>query len=156
MFQLNLPTYQFRIEQEGKKYLILDIFRKKYVKLTPEEWVRQNFLHFFVEDRGFPAELLAIEKQLLLNGMKKRCDAVFYNTWAEPEIILEFKSPNVKLTQDVFDQVAVYNTKLRVDFFIISNGREHYCCKVNGNDGRYDFLDKIPTFEQMRQLSLRI
>ncbi|MHB9056624.1 MAG: type I restriction enzyme HsdR N-terminal domain-containing protein [Paludibacteraceae bacterium] len=150
MLQLNLPTYQFHIKQSEKKYSILDMFRKRYVKLTPEEWVRQNFLRFLVEEKGFPAALIAVEKQLNINGMKKRCDAVFYNIHAIPQIIIEFKAPNIPLNQVVFDQVAVYNAKLKVQYFMVSNGMEHYCCRVNTESASYEFYEEIPEYDQIR------
>lgn len=147
MLQLNLPAYQFRIKQDGKNYFILDSVRNKYVKLTPEEWVRQHFLEFFTLEKHFPKALLAVEQQLNVNGMKKRCDAVFYNREGNAEIILEFKAPSVEITQSVFDQVAVYNSKLNVNYFIVSNGMSHYFCKVNLESAQYEFFKEIPTFE---------
>ena len=147
MLQLNLPAYQFRIKQEEKNFSIWDSVRNKYVKLTPEEWVRQNFLEFFVQEKHFPKALLAVEQQLILNGMKKRCDAVFYNRQRKPEIILEFKTPSVEITQAVFDQVAVYNSKLKVKYFILSNGMVHYFCKVDTENAQYEIFKEIPTFE---------
>ena len=127
MLQLNLPQYSFRIKKQNEKLVIFDSQRKRYVALTPEEWVRQNFIRFLIEEKGYPAAYLAIEKQLNMNGMKKRCDAILYNEHAQPFLIIELKAPNITITQATFDQVAVYNAKLKVDFFIISNGIEHFC-----------------------------
>lgn len=149
MLQLNLPEFNFRINKENHKLLIFDNQRKRYVALTPEEWVRQNFVRFLVETRGYPAAYLAIEKQLNYNGMKKRCDAILYNNEAKPVLIIEFKAPNVKISQETFDQVAVYNAKLNVDYFMISNGLEHYCCKVNTQNARYDFFPLIPDYKTL-------
>ena len=151
MFQLNLPSYQFRVKQDEKSYLILDSFRKKYVKLTPEEWIRQHFLEFFVQEKGFPRALMAVEKQLKINGMNKRCDAIFHDIQGAPSIILEFKAPNVELTQAVFDQVAVYNAKLKVNYFIVSNGIVHYFCRVNTENAQYEFFSDIPSFSDFQQ-----
>ncbi len=147
MLQLNLPEYKFRIKKQVEKLLIFDSQRKRYVSLTPEEWVRQHFIRFLIEVRGYPAAFLAIEKQLKLNGMKKRCDAILFDKDGEPFMIIEFKAPNVPITQATFDQVAVYNAKLKVSFFIISNGLEHYCCKVNTETARYEFFPEIPDFK---------
>src|ERR1035437_5843021 len=122
MLQLNLPQYSFRIKKQNEKLVIFDSQRKRYVSLTPEEWVRQNFIRFMIEEKGYPAAYLAIEKQLNLNGMKKRCDAILYDNEAKPIMIIEFKAPKVPITQATFDQVAVYNAKLKVDLLIISNG----------------------------------
>ncbi len=150
MLQLNLPVYQFSIKQTEKGFLILDTFRKKFVRLTPEEWVRQNFLSYLTREKGFPAALMSVEKELNLNGMKKRCDAVFYNLKAEPEIIIELKAPGVVINQAVFDQVAVYNSKLKVEYFLISNGLEHYCCRVNPENATYDFFKEIPDYSMIK------
>lgn len=149
MLQLNLPQYSFRIKKQNEKLVIFDSQRKRYVALTPEEWVRQNFIRFLIEEKGYPAAYLAIEKQLNMNGMKKRCDAILYNEHAQPFLIIELKAPNVAISQATFDQVAVYNAKLKVDFFIISNGIEHFCCKVNLKTSRYEFFSEIPDFNQI-------
>ena len=146
MLQLNLPEYNFRIKKQDDKFLIFDSQRKRYVSLTPEEWVRQHFVRFLIEVKGYPAALLAVEKQLTLNGLKKRCDAILFDKEGQPFMIIEFKAPNVPVTQATFDQVAVYNAKLKVSFFIISNGLEHYCCKVNTETARYEFFPEIPDY----------
>jgi len=153
MLQLNLPEYKFRIKKQDEKLLIFDSQRKRYVSLTPEEWVRQHFIQFMIEAKGYPAAYLAIEKQLNLNGMKKRCDAILYDNTAQPIMIIEFKAPNVLISQATFDQVAVYNSKLNVDFFIISNGIEHYCCRVNIQTARYEFFTEIPHFSVLQSES---
>lgn len=149
MLQLNLPASQFRIKQVENAYFIFDRFRKKYVKLTPEEWVRQHFLVYLIEHKGFPEALLAVEQQLDVNEMKKRCDAVFYDLQAKPQIIIELKAPNIPISQAVFDQVAVYNSKLNVEYFMVSNGLEHYCCRVNTETATYEFFEEIPRYEEI-------
>ncbi len=146
MWQLNLPEYNFRIKKQNDKLSIFDSQRKRYVALTPEEWVRQHFIRFLIEEKGFPAALLAVEKELNVHGMKKRCDAILFDNQGQPILIVEFKSPAISISQAVFDQVAVYNTKLKVDFFMVSNGLEHYCCKVDTANARYEFLPEIPHF----------
>ena len=149
MLQLNLPEYNFRIKKLDKKILIFDSQRKRYVSLTPEEWVRQHFIRFLIEEKGYPAAYLAVEKQLSMNGMKKRCDAILYNEDALPILIIELKAPTVKITQSTFDQVAVYNAKLKVDFFMISNGIEHYCCKVDTLNSQYKFFPELPEYSKL-------
>jgi type I site-specific restriction endonuclease len=149
MSQLNLPEYNFRIKKQNDKLFIFDTQRKRYVSLTPEEWVRQHFIRFLIEVKGYPAAFLAIEKQLIMNGMRKRCDAILYNVDGKPTLIIELKAPNVLISQATFDQVAVYNAKLKVDFFMISNGIEHFCCKVNVETAQYDFFSEIPHFYQI-------
>ena len=146
MWQLNLPEYSFQIKKQKEKLFIFDSLRKRYVKLTPEEWVRQHFIRFLIEEKSYPAAYLAIEKQLNMNGMKKRCDAILYNVNVEPILIIELKAPNVLISQATFDQVAVYNAKLKVDFFMISNGIEHFCCRVNTENARYEYFSEIPDY----------
>ena len=154
MLQLNLPEYNFRIKKQDDKILIFDGQRRRYVSLTPEEWVRQHFIRFLIEEKGYPAAYLAIEKQLNMNGMKKRCDAILYNEHAFPVLIIELKAPNIPVTQATFDQVAVYNSKLKVNFFMISNGIEHYCCKVNTKTARYEFFPEIPSFQTLIEIQM--
>jgi len=149
MLQLNLPEYNFRIKKIDEKLLIFDSQRRRYVSLTPEEWVRQHFLRFLIEEKGYPAAYLAVEKQLSMNGMKKRCDAILYNEQALPILIIELKAPNVPITQTTFDQVAVYNAKLKVDYFMISNGIEHYCCKVDNLNSKYKFFPELPDYSKL-------
>lgn len=154
MLQLNLPEYNFRIKKQDEKLLIFDNQRKRYVSLTPEEWVRQHFIRFIIEEKGYPAASIAVEKQLNINGMKKRCDAILYDSYAKPVLIIEFKAPNVTISQATFDQVAVYNAKLKVEFFIISNGMEHFCCRVNEKTSRYEFFPEIPLYLEISKLFL--
>ena len=149
MWQLNLPAYNFRIIKKNEKPFIFDDLRKKFVALTPEEWVRQHFIRFLINVKLYPASLIAIEKQLVINGLKKRCDAVVYSRNAEPLMIIEFKATTVSIAQQTFDQAAVYNSKLKVDYFIISNGLKHYCCRLDKNVLQYNFLDDIPDFDSL-------
>lgn len=147
MWQLNLPTYKFNIKRKGEKLIILDPQRKRFVTLTPEEWVRQNFIQFLIVEKKYPAALIAVESQLEINGMKKRCDAIIYNRNATPIIIVEFKAPTIPISQATFDQAAVYNSKLNIQYFIISNGLEHYICHVNAEKMSYNFLPDVPEFD---------
>ena len=149
MWQLNLPAYNFRIIKKNEKPFIFDDLRKKFVALTPEEWVRQHFIRFLIDVKHYPASLIAIEKQLVINSLKKRCDAVVYSRNAEPLMIIEFKATTVSIAQQTFDQAAVYNSKLKVDYFIISNGLKHYCCRLDKNVLQYNFLDDIPDFDSL-------
>ena len=147
MWQLNLPVYKFNIKKRGDKLIILDSQRKKFVTLTPEEWVRQNFIQYLIIEKKYLSALIAVESQIDVNGMKKRCDAIIYNRDAKPIIIIEFKAPSVAISQETFDQAAVYNSKLQIEYFIISNGLEHYFCHVNTEKMSYDFLPDIPNFD---------
>ena len=144
MLALNLPKYSFKIkEAEGKK-MIFDRCRKKYVTLTPEEWVRQHLVEFLILEKKYPASLIVNEATVEINQMKKRCDTVIYNKKGLPEIIVEYKAPHVCITQDAFDQIAMYNFTLQVNYLIVSNGMNHYCCQIDYNNQCYTFLEEIP------------
>ena len=147
MLALNLPPFLAKIELRGEKKVIFDILRKKYVVLTPEEWVRQSFIHFLIEHKGYPQALMGNEVLLNLNGMHKRCDTVLYNRDLSARMILEYKAPHVEITQKVFSQISNYNLVLRVDYLVVSNGLKHYCCKMNYNEQNYTFLHEIPGYE---------
>jgi len=143
---LNLPTYSFNIKLiEGLKY-IFDEIRKKFVRLTPEEWVRQNFIKFLNEEKKYPKSLIGIEIQIDLNQTVKRCDIVVYNRNAEPVLIVECKASDVKLNQSAFDQVARYNMKLKVNYLIVTNGMKYYCCHIDYKNSSYSFLQDIPDY----------
>tara|TARA_R110001583_G_scaffold4351_2_gene25222 strand:+ start:57125 stop:57568 length:444 start_codon:yes stop_codon:yes gene_type:complete len=147
MQQLNLPTYKFRIKSTKNKYAIFDIIRKKYVSLTPEEWVRQHIIHFLVEDKKYPLSLIGIEKKLTINKLTKRTDILVFNTEGLPHIIVECKAPSVNITQNAFDQIARYNLKLNASYLIVSNGLEHYYCKMDFEKEAYVFLEHIPAYK---------
>ncbi len=146
MEKLNLPTYSFNIKLIEQRKYIFDFIRKKFVILTPEEWVRQNFLKYLVEEKKYPTSLIVVEKEFKLNRLSKRSDAVVYNKSGNPILILECKSTSVKIDQKVFDQITRYNMKLKVDFLIITNGMEHYACNIDYNNQRYSFLKDIPNY----------
>lgn len=148
MYQLNLPEYQIKVKKQNNKLFVFDRQRKRFVTLTPEEWVRQNFISFLIDDLNYPSALLAVECQVEVQSMKKRCDAILYNNEAKPILIIEFKAPDILITQSTFDQVAIYNSKLAVDYFIISNGFEHYFCKVDIKNARYEIASNIPSYQE--------
>lgn len=149
MWQLNLPAYIFNIKYVNNKQLIFDSQRKKYVVLTPEEWVRQHLIRFLIEEKKYPAALLVVEQQIMFNGMRKRCDAVVYNQNAEPLMIIECKAPTVVIRQATFDQVAVYNSSLNVPYYLISNGLQHFCVKINAKERTLLFLNDIPELSEI-------
>ena len=122
MLSLNLPSYEIKIAERNGKNVIFDMLRKRYVALTPEEWVRQHFVHYLTDYKGYPKGLLANEIQLDLNGTKKRCDTVLYNKDLSAKLIVEYKAPHIEITQTVFDQITRYNMVLKVDYLIVSNG----------------------------------
>lgn len=148
MHPLNLPPYEFAINQETLPK-IFDFIRKKYVMLTPEEWVRQNFLKFLVTEKTYPKSLILIEQTLKVHQMKKRCDAVVYNNLGLPIMIIEFKKPEVPINQLVFDQIARYNIPLKVKYLIVSNGLQHYCSMLDYENNTYAFLDSIPPYASL-------
>ena len=147
--KLNLPTYSFRTRQEGAKLKIFDEIRKKFLVLTPEEWVRQNFIRYLVAEKSFPVSLMAVETGLQLNGNQFRADLLVYNKQGKPWMIVEFKAPEVKITQKTFDQIARYNITFEVPFLIVSNGLEHYCCQVDFDAKNYRFFREIPLFSDL-------
>ena len=149
MFRLNLPQYEINITEKDGKRLIFDFLRRKFVALTPEEWVRQHFTHYLVEHKGYPKGLLGNEIELQIGDKKLRCDTILYNKVAQPRIIIEYKAPTVALQQKTFDQISAYNLLLRVDYLIISNGLEHYCCKMDYEKREYHFLPDIPDYEKL-------
>ena len=147
MQKLNLPCYEFKIiEDDNNKLQILDELRRKYVRLTPEEWVRQNFIKYLIEEKKFPKGLIAIEMALDISRNKNRCDVVCFNKECEAVLIIECKAPKVKITKDVFDQAARYNMKLKTRYTIMTNGLQHYCCKINYEKCEVEYLKENPLF----------
>lgn len=146
MEKLNLPEYDFRIQTEEGKQMIFDVIRKKFVVLTPEEWVRQNFIQFLKTEKNYPVSLMAVEKQIMVNGKQRRFDLLIYSRNGQPHLIAEFKAPNVKISQETFDQVVRYNMALRVHRVVVSNGMQHFACEIDYNRNSYSFLREIPEF----------
>lgn len=147
MQALNLPSYQFKLKQKGLNTQIFDAIRKKYVVLTPEEWVRQNFLQFLIQDKKFPSSLIAVEIALKYNQLQKRADVLVYDKTGSPYLMVECKAPEVKITQDAFDQIARYNMKFKVKYLVITNGLNHFCCQMDYSANNYQYLENIPFFE---------
>ena len=149
MEALNLPTYSFKIKSEGQRKYIFDGVRKKYIQLTPEEWVRQNFVQFLIQEKKYPESLISIEMFFKINKLMKRSDIVIFNKQGNPVVIVECKSSRVKISQDTFDQIARYNMKFKVDYLIVTNGINHYCCMMDSMKNKYTFINEIPTFEEL-------
>ena len=147
MQKLNLPQYKFKLKNNENKTLIFDKVRKKYFVLTPEEWVRQHYISFLIEEKKYPVSLIAIEKQLTINGLKKRSDILIFNTDGKPEIIVECKAPSVKITQETFDQIARYNLTLKANYLVVTNGLQHIFCKIDTLKESYIFLPEIPDYK---------
>lgn len=143
---LNLPPYKYKLKSNENKTFIFDVIRKKYVVLTPEEWVRQHILHFLIIQKGYPKSLISIEKQVVVNKLIKRTDIVVYAKSGLPHIIVECKAPSVKISQNAFDQIARYNLKLNANFLIVSNGLVHYFAQLDTQNECFAFLQDIPKY----------
>lgn len=146
MLSLNLPAFNAKIINKDGKNCIFDVIRRRYVILTPEEWVRQHFVHFLTECKGYPSTLMANEVQVALNGTRKRCDTVLYKRDLTAQMIVEYKAPDIAISQSVFNQITRYNMVLKVDYLVVSNGLQHYCCKMNYAENSYFFLPDIPDY----------
>ena len=138
MITLNLPQYPIKVTKRDGRTVVFDELRRKYVALTPEEWVRQHFVHYLVTHKHYPPGLVA-----------KRCDTVVYDRQARPRVIVEYKAPHIEITQKVFTQISRYNMVLRVDYLIVSNGLQHYCCRMDYETNSCKFLPDIPGYGEI-------
>jgi len=144
---LNLPPYPFKITEHDGQFFVFDEIRKKTLLLTPEEWVRQHFVQFLVAQKKYPKTLIRLEGGLKLHGMAKRSDILVYNSLAEKILMVECKAPSVKMTQAVFDQIARYNMVHRVPLLAVTNGLQHFYCRINFKEEKYFFLEELPDYE---------
>lgn len=144
-----MPPYDIKVSGTREKPTILDCLRRRYVALTPEEWVRQHFTHYLTECLGYPAALMAHEVELRCGPKRVRCDGVLYDQRLRPRMLMEYKAPTVRLSQHVFDQITAYNMLLHVDYLIVSNGLEHYCCHMDYAHRTYGFLREIPPYSSL-------
>jgi len=149
MHKLNLPEYPYKLRTSDEKIQIFDIWRKKYIALTPEEWVRQHFLHFLTDHKNFPESLISVESGLKVATRNKRTDALVYNKQGKPILLIECKAPEVKITQDVFDQIIRYNMTLKVNYLMVTNGLTHFCCRLDFKNNSWQFLKEIPDFNTL-------
>jgi hypothetical protein len=150
--RLSFPDYQFKLrsdEEGGQSLKIFDTIRKKYVVLTPEEWVRQHLLQFLVNERKFPQSLLSVEKKVVVNKLYRRTDIVVYSNALEAIMIAECKAPGVKIGLATFDQAARYNMTLGVKYFLLSNGYETFCCRIDHENKSYIFLKEVPMYDDL-------
>ena len=147
--EINLPPYEIKLREQNGRRQIFDFLRRRYVSLTPEEWVRQHFVHFLIEQKGYPKGLLANEVEQKIGDKKLRCDTLLYNKELRPRMIIEYKDPEIAITQRVFNQITVYNFLLHVDYLIVSNGRQHYCCRMDYEKREYTFLQDIPHYTEL-------
>ena len=146
MPQLNLPKVALKTKSVKGTIQVFDVIRKKYFVLTPEEWVRQHFIHYLNTEKNYPMGLMEVEKMVKYNALKTRADIMLYTTEGKAKMIVECKAPNVKITQDTFNQIAKYNFKLKVPFLVVTNGMQHFCCRMDYENNAISFLDDIPTF----------
>lgn len=144
MIQLNLPSFEYKVKKEQDKLYIYDSIRRKYLLLTPEEWVRQHFVNYLTQELGYPRGLLTTESGLKYNHLQRRTDIVVFDRTAKPYMIVECKAPSVRITQQVFNQIAVYNKVLQAKMLVVSNGLTHYCCQYNPASASWEFLPSIP------------
>jgi len=145
--QLNIPQAELRITKRSEQYLIWDVWRKKQVVLTPEEWVRQNLLHYLINHLNYPLGVIAVEMQIIVNALKRRCDAVVFDENGKPLMIIECKEPDVALSPQVMQQIAQYNFQLNTEWLLISNGLEHITLRVNRGSGTIQQIPDIPSFD---------
>lgn len=144
MKRLNFPNYEFRLKKEGQKRFIFDLIRKKYVQLSSEEWVRQNCIRFLIEEKRISKFSIAIEKEIEFNGIKKRFDIVSYSSEGKINLLVECKAPNIEINQKTFDQILIYNKILKSKYLMVTNGINHYYCKIDENRNNIKFLANFP------------
>ncbi|PCJ94879.1 MAG: restriction endonuclease subunit R [Flavobacteriaceae bacterium] len=145
---LNFPAYNFRFKNNENKVQIFDAIRKKFVVLQPEEWVRQHVVHYLMQEKKYPKSLINVEKQLKINNLTKRYDVVIFNSDGSIHLLVECKAPEIKISQAVFDQIARYNMQLQATYLMVTNGLEHYYCKMDLLKEKYTFLRQIPDFSR--------
>jgi hypothetical protein len=146
MSGLNLPPVDLKIKKQENKDYVFDCLRKQYVRLTPEEWVRQHFIHYLIEYKNYPKGLLANEVCITMGNLNRRCDTVLYDSFLQARMIIEYKAPTISISQKTFDQIVRYNSSLKVPWLIVSNGIQHYCCRID-ETGEAVFLKEIPEYK---------
>ena len=146
MQNLNFPSYNFRFKNSENKVSIFDDIRKKFIILTPEEWVRQHIVQFLLQEKKYPKSYINVEKLIKVNDLNKRYDIVVFKPNGELFLLIECKSPDVKITQETFDQIARYNLKLNAQFLMLTNGLNHYFCQMDFEKETYIFLEELPFF----------
>jgi hypothetical protein len=146
MQKLQFPSYSFRFKNSENKIAIFDEIRKKFILLTPEEWVRQHVVQYLLQDKNYPKSYINVEKLIKVNDLNKRYDIVVYQPNGELFLLIECKAPEVKISQQTFDQIARYNLVLNAKYLMVSNGLNHYFCKIDFENEKYVFLEELPNF----------
>lgn len=147
--ELQLPSFPVKLKKQSQRTQIFDRIRKKFVLLTPEEWVRQHVVNYLIEAKKFPESRIAVEFSLKYNELTRRPDIVYYDNDLKPQLIVECKAPDVKITQSTFDQAARYNSALKVSYLFVTNGLQHFCCKMEYESSGYTFLKELPHFTEL-------
>lgn len=147
MQKLNFPTYSFRFKNSENKVAIFDEIRKKFIILTPEEWVRQHVVQYLLQDKNYPKSYINVEKLIKINDLSKRYDIIVYQPNGEIYLLIECKAPEVTITQQTFDQIARYNLVLNAKYLMVSNGLNHYFCQMDLIKEKYIFLQELPEFD---------
>lgn len=150
--ELNLPSFDIRLQRDDEGVKIFDRLRKKFIILTPEEWVRQHFVNYLINHKGFPEPLMANEIGITLNGTRRRCDTVVFDKHGSPMVIVEYKASSIVISQSTFDQIVRYNMVLHARYLIVSNGMNHYCCRIDYDNMSYDFLKEVPDYADLEPI----
>ena len=146
MQKLNFPSYTFRFKNNENKVSIFDEIRKKFIILTPEEWVRQHVILYLLEEMKYPKSMINVEKVLKVNDLRKRYDGVVFNPDGSIFLLIECKAPEIKIGQLTFDQIARYNMTLKADYLMVTNGLNHYFCQMDYENEKYRFLKELPLY----------
>jgi type I site-specific restriction endonuclease len=152
MQKLNFPSYIFRFKNSENKVSIFDEIRKKYIILTPEEWVRQHVVQFLITEKKYPKSLINVEKVLTVNGLRKRYDIVVFNPDGSIVVLVECKAPEIKTSQATFDQIARYNMTLKAKHLMVTNGHNHYFCQMDYENEKYEFLKELPNYQSTNSI----
>jgi hypothetical protein len=147
MKKLNFPVYSFRFKNSENKVAIFDEIRKKFILLTPEEWVRQHTIQFLLNENQYPKSYINVEKLIKINDLSKRYDVVVFQPNGEIFLLIECKAPEVPISQNTFDQIARYNLVLKAKYLMVTNGLNHYFCQMDFENEKYDFLKELPKYK---------
>ena len=150
MQKLNFPDYKFRLKNSENKVAIFDAIRKKFIILTPEEWVRQNVVQYLIHEKKYPKSLINVEKVIKINGLTKRYDVLVFNNDGSINILVECKSTDIEISQQTFDQIARYNMALKANYLMVTNGLKHYFCKIDYQQENYIFLEDLPNYNNIQ------
>lgn len=151
MDKLSLPTFDFNIKESDGKTVIFDIIRKKYLVLTPEEWVRQHFVHYLINHLGYVKSLISVEHGLKYNKLQKRTDIIVHDRKGDPLVLVECKAPEYNLSQKVLEQAMMYNRVLNAEYIIVTNGLEHSCLRVNSANKSVEYLSSLPFYNEIEK-----